>query len=171
MFRCYILDYHNFAKPEDRAYISRGSRANIPRWKVDGRGRGGARGANACEKGRLEATARCSGGYAVVAAIGLTIRILLRTECIPLGPSINPPPPLEPTDPHFDWINRGFDRNGGVCKDPRLRPARGLMPCNGSRRGSDRRAALPSGPATLVRGRSLKPLRHLSRKSTTIKPL
>ena len=36
--------------------------------------------------------------------------------------SINTCPPLEVTDPLFDWINRGFDLYGGICKDPRLRP-------------------------------------------------
>ena len=67
MFRCYVLDNHNFAKPEDRAYIR-------------------------------ESPER-----------------MFHTS-----------PPLEPTDPLFDWINRGFDLYGlygGVCKDPRLRPS------------------------------------------------
>ncbi len=121
MFRCYVLDNYNFAKPEDRAYI-RESRERI---FLGGKS--------------LEETV--AGREDRMPAIRKALQPLrdALTDTPWLGgdtpnysdycglsaflwaASINTCPPLEANDPLFNWINRGFDLYGGVCRDPRLR--------------------------------------------------
>jgi len=122
MFRCYVLDNYNFAKPEDRAYI-RESRERLFL---------GGRTMEETVAGREERMP------AIRAALQPLRNALADTKWLGgdspnytdycglsaflWAASINTCPPLERNDPLFDWINRGFDLYGGVCRDSRLRP-------------------------------------------------
>jgi glutathione S-transferase len=122
MFRCYVLDNHNLAKPEDRAYI-RESRERM----FLGR------------KSMEEVVAGREGRLPAIREALKPLRAVLADTPWPGGDrpnysdycglsaflwaaSINTCPPLEPTDSLFNWINRGFDLYSGICKDSRLRP-------------------------------------------------
>src|SRR5262249_6614085 len=122
MFRCYVLDNYNFAKPEDRDYI----RESRERLFLGGKS--------------MEETV--AGREQRMPAIRQSLQPLRNalsetpwlggekpnySDCCGMSAflgaaSINTHPPLEKTDPLFDWINRGFDLYDGVCRDHRLRP-------------------------------------------------
>lgn len=122
LFRCYVLDNHNFAKLEDRAYI-RESRERLFL---------GGRSMEEVVAGREQRMP------AIRQALQPLRNALAETPWLGgerpnytdycglsaflWAASINTLPPLERDDPLFDWINHGFDLYDGVCRDPRLRP-------------------------------------------------
>ena len=121
MFRCYVLDNYNFAKPEDRAYL----RESRERMFLGGKS---MEEVVAGREDRMPAIRQALDPLRTVLAdtpwlagdrpnysdyCGLSAFLW--------AASINTCPPLEAGDPLFDWINRGFDLYGGICRDPRLR--------------------------------------------------
>lgn len=125
MFRCYVLDNHNFAKPEDRAYI----RESRERLFLGGRS---MEEVVAGREERLPAIRESMRPLRMALAetpwLGGT-RPNYADYCglsaLLWAASINTLPPLLKDDPLFDWINRGFDLYGGLGRDPRLRPLAG----------------------------------------------
>ena len=122
MFRCYVLDNFNFARPEDRDYL----RESRERLFLGG-------------KTMEETVAGREERMPAIREAFKPLRTLLAetpwlggaspnyTDFCGLSAflwagSINTLPPLLRDDPLFDWINRGFDLYGGICRDPRLRP-------------------------------------------------
>jgi glutathione S-transferase len=122
LFRCYVLDNYNFAKPEDRAYI----RESRERLFLAGRS---MEEVVAGREERLPAIREAMrplrtalaetpwlGGQRPNYADYCGLSAFLWAA------SINTLPPLVKDDPLFEWINRGCDLYGGLGRDPRLRP-------------------------------------------------
>jgi glutathione S-transferase len=122
MYHCYVLDNYNFARPEDRDYLRESRERTFL----------GGRRLEEVVKGRekrlpairdslqplrvMLAETRWLGGIRpnYVDFCGLSLFLW--------AAAINTLPPLEKSDPLFDWLNRGFDLYGGVGRDERLRP-------------------------------------------------
>jgi glutathione S-transferase len=122
MFRCYVLDHYNFAKPEDRAYL----RESRERHFLGGK---------TMEEVVVGREARLPTIREALQPLRTALKVApwlggdrpnysdyCGLSAFLWAASINTCPPLEASDPLFDWINRGFDLYGGLCRDPRLRP-------------------------------------------------
>jgi len=121
LFRCYVLDNHNFVAPEDRAYIRESRERYLGGKRLED--------VVAGREQRLPAIREAMRPLRVALSETPWLggdRPNYADFCGLSGflwaASINTCPPLEKNDALFDWINRGFDLYGGLGRDPRLRP-------------------------------------------------
>jgi len=122
MYRSYVLDNYNFARPEDRDYLRESRERTFLGGQrleevVSGREKRLPTIRNSLEPLRVMlAETPWLGGLRpnYVDFCGLSVFLW--------AAAINTMPPLEKGDMLFDWLNRGFDLYGGVGRDERLRP-------------------------------------------------
>lgn len=122
MFRCYVLDNFNFAKPEDRAYIRESRERLFLGGKTMEETVAGREERMPAIRAALQPLRNALADTKWLGGDGPNYTDFCGLSAFLWAASINTCPPLEKDDPLFDWINRGFDLYGGVCRDPRLRP-------------------------------------------------
>jgi glutathione S-transferase len=121
MFRIYVLDIHNAARPEDRAYFRQSREARLKGEKLEAVTANRESGLPALREALAPLRAQLArfpylGGstpnYADYIALG----------AFHWAASVATLPPLAADDSLRAWLERGFDLYGGLGRDPRMKP-------------------------------------------------